>query len=81
MKEFTEILQKLKRHKSPGPDQIPTEFFKELNETNKTALLELINEWWNNETIEEEALQARVVLIYNKGGHQLLWKLQTEIFA
>ena len=36
----------MKRNKAPGPDEIPMEFLKELNNEQKEKLLELINEWW-----------------------------------
>ena len=33
-------------------------------------LLDILNDWWNNEVFPEELLQARVVLIFKKGNSQ-----------
>ena len=70
-KELTDIIAKLKRHKAPGPDEMPIEIFKELTNGNKNKLLELLNEWWNTEDFPEDLLIARVVLIYKKGDTNL----------
>ena len=67
MEELERVIKKLKRRKAPGPDDIPTEIVKELDADNKEYILELMVKWWNEEYIEEEELQARVVLIYKKG--------------
>lgn len=37
--ELKNIIRKLKRNKAPGPDEIPTELFKELNEENLEYIL------------------------------------------
>ena len=39
----------------------------ELEEANLGPLLELIQAWWQDESISEEDLRARVVLIYRNG--------------
>ena len=75
LEDVEHAVDKLKRHKAPGPDQTPIELFKELTYTNKTKLVDMMNEWWDTESIPEEALLARVVLIYKKGGHESLRKL------
>ena len=54
--------------KSPGPDELPTGFCKELSSRNRKIRLQLINDWWESDNIPEEALLARVVLIYKKGA-------------
>ena len=61
------MIEKLKRRKAPGPDGIPTELLKQMTNDNKRGLLRLLQKWWREEDIEEEELQARVVLIYKKG--------------
>ena len=53
MEELTKVLRKPKRKKSPGPDELPTEFFKELNGGNRTSLLTLI-------LVTEEILQVDI---------------------
>ena len=67
IEELISIAKQLKRRKAPGPDEIPTELIKEMNEDNLNKILELLNTWWREENIEEEDLKARVVLIFKKG--------------
>ena len=43
------------------------EAFKEMDDENLEHLLETINEWWRNEEIPEEILQARIAMIFKKG--------------
>ena len=71
MQELTDILKKLKRHKTPGPDEISIELFKELETNSKKKLLHQINQIWMAESITEDQLLARVVLIYKKGDTNL----------
>ena len=69
MKELLSIIKKFKRRKAPGPDEIPMEVFKEMNRANLEEVLNILNQWWNEEEIPEEELQARVVWIFkNKGS-------------
>ena len=42
-------LKKFKRNKSPGPDGIPAEIFKDMDECNLEIVLEIIQSWWKNE--------------------------------
>ena len=42
-----------------------------MNDNNLTIILNIINEWWEQETIPDEAMNARVVLIYKKGDTSL----------
>ena len=65
--ELIAILAKLKRGKTPGPDEMPMEFFKELEQDTMALVLGILNEWWCNENIPREILRARVVLIFKKG--------------
>ena len=67
MEEIKLTLRKFKRRKAPGPDEIPMEIFKEMDEENLEEIKEILNYWWNNEKIPKEQLRARVVLIYKKG--------------
>ena len=71
LEELKQIIKKLKRHKTPGPDEIPTEALKEMNDINLETILGIINEWWEQETIPDEAMNARVVFIYKKGDTSL----------
>ena len=67
MDELFWAIRKLKRNKAPGPDNIPIEFFKEMQEPQLQIILELINKWWNGEPIPAELTQAQVILLYKKG--------------
>ena len=56
--ELEAIINKLKRHKAPGPDGLTTEIFKEMNTENKKLILDLIYDWWITEKIPEEVMLA-----------------------
>eukprot|EP00973_Karenia_brevis_P088069 12212951-Karenia_brevis.AAC.1 len=59
MEELKEIIRQIKRHKTPGPDEIPVEMFKDMDEHNLQQVLHILNEWWTREDVPEEALLAR----------------------
>lgn len=61
------MIKRLKRRKAPGPDEVPMEVFKELDELNLKWVQEMLNQWWNEEDIPEEMLRAIIALIYKKG--------------
>jgi len=65
--ELQVLLKRLKSGKACGPDELPMEFFKWLDEDNQTRLLALINHWWNNACFPQEKLRAFVASIYKKG--------------
>ena len=46
------------------------ELYKELSDVRLEELRGILNEWWEKEEIPEEQLQARIVLILKKRGHQ-----------
>ena len=56
--ELKVVIKKLKRHKTPGPDEVPIEVFKEMSRRQLTKVLEILNEWWEEEDMPEEALLA-----------------------
>ena len=58
---------KLKNHKSPGIDQIPTELIKERGRTICCAIHKLVNSIWNKEELPEEWKESIIVPIYKKG--------------
>ena len=64
---FAARIKKFKRRKAPGPDEIPMELYKEMDDECLKQLQELLNKWWKEEDIPEETLRARVVLIKKKG--------------
>jgi len=67
LEELQFLLDRLKKGKASGPDEIPVEFFKWLNASNQTRLLTLINYWWNNAVFPRDKLKAFVASIYKKG--------------
>ena len=68
--ELDEVIRRLKRCKAAGPDELPNDFYKELDIMNRMYLLKLLNDWWINEEIPEEDLKANVVMILKKGTPQ-----------
>ena len=54
MKELERVIKKLERRKAPGPDNIPTEIIKELDEADKQEILKLMIFWWENKNIDPE---------------------------
>ena len=65
--ELRAILKKFKRRKAPGPDEVPMEFFKEMDDDTLAFVMGTLNDWWARRHIPEEALKARVVFLYKKG--------------
>ena len=68
--EVRKIVNKLKRRKTPGPDGIPIEFLKEMDDEALERVRALLNNWWGSEHIPEDVLRARVVLIFKKGDKE-----------
>jgi len=58
---------KLKNHKSPGIDQIPTELIKAGGRTICSVIHKLIISIWNKEELPEECKESIIVPIYKKG--------------
>ena len=42
------------------------EFLKELDDNNLEEVLKLLNEWWTTESIPDEMMRAKVVLIFKQ---------------
>ena len=61
-------IKKLKNRKSGGPDDTAVEMFKAMEEDARKEVLRILNNWWQEEKIDNEALRARVVHIYKKGN-------------
>ena len=67
LSELEDIVKRLKKNKASGPDEVPMEFFKWLDESNLGRVLELLNFWWENNIFPEDKLKAYVASIYKKG--------------
>ena len=52
--EINKVIKRAKRHKTPGPDEVPMEVFKEMDEESRRRVLEIINEWWEKEEKDED---------------------------
>ena len=50
-KELDETIKTLKNNKAPGPDDVPAELFKWLDEQSRKIISEIINECWRTETL------------------------------
>jgi hypothetical protein len=60
-------IEKLKRCKSPGIDQIPAELIQAEGNTLRSEIYKLINCIWNKEELPEQWKEYIIVLIYKKG--------------
>jgi hypothetical protein len=65
--EVEMAIEKLKRHKSPGIDQIPAEFIKVGGRTIRSEIHKLIKSTWNKEELLERWNESIIVPIYKKG--------------
>jgi hypothetical protein len=74
-------LGKLKRHKSPGVDQIPAELIKAGGRKIHSDILKLINSIWNKEELPEQWNESVVVRIYRKGDKQTVTAIQVFHFC
>jgi len=62
------VIEKLKRNKSPGSNQIPAELIKAVGRTISFQIRKLINSVWHKEKLLEEWKEAVIVTFYKKGG-------------
>ena len=53
-----------------GPDEIPIEFFKELDDKGLESIKQIMDIWWEEEEVRDDLLQASIALIYKKGIQQ-----------
>jgi hypothetical protein len=60
-------IDKLKRYKSPGIDQIPAEQIQARGNTLRSEIHKLINCIWNKEELPEQWKESIIVPIYEKG--------------
>jgi hypothetical protein len=59
-------IEKLKRHKSPGTDQIPADLIKAGGTTIRSEIHKLINSIWNKEELPEQWKESIIVPVYKK---------------
>jgi hypothetical protein len=65
--EIEIVIEKLKRYKSPGTDQIPAELIKAGGSKIFSEIHKLINCVWNKEEFPEQWKQSIIVPVYKKG--------------
>jgi retron-type reverse transcriptase len=65
--DLNHVLKRAKRGKACGPDGIPMEFFKLLDEESRGFVLTVCNGWWGSGDFPKEKLKAFVASIYKKG--------------
>jgi hypothetical protein len=74
LEELKTVISKFKKRKAPGPDEVPMEVFKEMDDDNLVSILDLLSQWWTAGAMPPETLQARIVMIYKKGT-QVKWRI------
>ena len=58
MEELDRASRKLKQRKCGGPDGTSIEMFKAMDEGPRKQVLQILNQWWCEESIDKEALRA-----------------------
>ena len=66
--ELNQVIQKLKRNKSPGPDKIPNELFIEANQQTRLIYLEMFNQTLREEKIPKQWQHGSIITIYKGKG-------------
>jgi hypothetical protein len=61
-------IAKLKKYKSPGSDQIPTELIQAGGEILLSAIYKLINSVWNKEELRNQWKESIIVPVHKKGA-------------
>jgi len=61
-------MEKLKRYKSQGTDQVPAELSQAGGNTLLSDIHKLINPIWNTEELREQWKECIIAPIYKKGG-------------
>jgi hypothetical protein len=64
--EVEMAIEKLKRHKSPGIDQIPAELIKAEGRTIRSEIHKFINSIWNKEEFPQRWKESIIVPIHKK---------------
>jgi hypothetical protein len=62
--EFEMAIEKIKRHKSPGIDQLQAELIKTGGKTIRSEIHKLINSDWNKEELPEEWKESIILPAY-----------------
>jgi len=65
--EIELAIEKVKSHKSPGIDYVPTELIKAWDRTIRSEIHKLIISIWNKEELPEKWKESVIAPIYKKG--------------
>lgn len=68
--ELNEAIKKLKNGKAPGHDKITSEMIKQLGQTGKGLLLQLLNKTWEEESIPQDWEIGIILPIFKKGDNK-----------
>ena len=63
-------MKTMKRHKAPGPDEIPIDLIQR-SPPLQQYLIELIQQFWSSETIDDSFSSGDQLIIYKKGDRSL----------
>ena len=69
--ELSEAIKRLKNNKAPGPDDVPAELIKWLDDESRQIILEHLNRCWRNERLPKDMNDARLAIIFKKGSTDL----------
>ena len=80
MEELKSTINALTKIKAPGPDEVTSERMQAIiEESALEMILKLLNQWWEEEEVEQEVTQARVASIYKKKKLGTTGELQTNL--
>lgn len=71
LSELKIIIKKMKRNKASGPDDMPMEYFKWLDDPSLEYVLHILNGWWNQQHFIINKLKADTASIYKKRNPKL----------
>jgi hypothetical protein len=79
--EIEMAIEKLKRQKSPGVDQIPAELIKAGGRIIRSEIHKFIISTWNKEELSEEWKESVILPIYEKGDKKVVVTIEAYQFC
>ena len=68
IEEIRLSIRKIKNNRSPGPDGIPVELLKLLDDEGLNIIEDILNNCWGKEIMPDEMERAELVTRYKKGN-------------